>query len=96
MKKPRDSGRKGESALSEVTRLVVTQLKMNGRPMLVKELANITCKRRCYDVILVLEAVGLVERKDKNAVEWVGVAPRRAASDISEKYWEDFDAQFDA
>lgn len=42
-----------------------------GSSVSVKELASVTCVRRCYDVILVLEAAGLVQRIGKQQVRWL-------------------------
>ena len=41
-----------------------------GEEVSVSEMSAMTCKRRCYDVILVLEAAGLVDRVDKHVVRW--------------------------
>ena len=47
---------------------------MKNGPVSIKELGAATCKRRCYDVIQVMEAAGSVRRLNNSQIELVVVA----------------------
>jgi hypothetical protein len=74
-------------SLYSVTKRIVEILQNADGPICLKDLAHITCKRRCYDVILVLAAIGKVERVGKNTVLWQ--RDHIASSDSDES--DDFD-----
>lgn len=61
-----------DKSLFQLTKQVIDILQTKHGPVTMKELADLLCKRRCYDIILVLEAVGKVERvgKKKDSVRW--------------------------
>ncbi len=76
--------------LFDTTQIIVNYLKQQHGPVKVSDLAKMTCKRRCYDVLIVLKAIGKVRHIKKNMIEWV----RDEISDnfddeiISEKIWD--------
>lgn len=55
-------------SLSIITKEVIDILKKAEAPISIKDLGDITCKRRCYDVLLVLEALGIINRLKKGIV----------------------------
>ena len=73
-----------EKSLYKITKKIVKLLKSKNGPVNVNDLSNLTCKRRCYDVILVLEAIGKVERCGKKLVQWC------AKSSVSDPFDDDF------
>ena len=78
-----ETAKRSDKSLKLVTEQIVDILKNSGRAIVLSELMHITCKRRCYDVILVLEALGLVKRVEKKLVEWTEKAPEFDDSAIS-------------
>lgn len=80
------SAKRSDKSLKVVTQQIVDLLRDSGRTVVLQELSNITCRRRCYDVILVLEALGLVERVARKSVRWK--TPEFDESAIS-SYFED-------
>lgn len=81
---------RSDKSLKVVTEQIVDILKHSGRAITLAELGHITCKRRCYDVILVLEALGLVKRVAKKSVEWNEKTPEFDDSAIS-SYFSSYD-----
>lgn len=42
-------------------------------------------KRRIYDITNVLEGIGLIEKKSKNSIQWLGAGPGCNSSEMTEK-----------
>jgi len=42
-------------------------------------------KRRIYDITNVLEGIGLIEKKSKNSIQWLGAGPGCNSNEITEK-----------
>jgi hypothetical protein len=59
-----------DNSLSNVTIQIMDILKSK-KEIDIKELSHITCKRRCYDVVLVLEALSIIERKSKGFIKLI-------------------------
>lgn len=62
--------REGHCSLYITTKSIWSLLQQQG-PLPMKVLAAQTCKRRCYDVIAVLEAVGKIERVEGGKIKIV-------------------------
>lgn len=86
-KKRHDTSPRADKSLKRVTQQIVAYLKQH-KIVKMKDLVQFTCKRRCYDVVLVLEAVGLLTRVERNTVAWLTPDDIDDAA-ISETFWED-------
>uniref|UniRef100_A0A6G1SN44 Transcription factor E2F4 n=1 Tax=Aceria tosichella TaxID=561515 RepID=A0A6G1SN44_9ACAR len=42
-------------------------------------------KRRIYDITNVLEGIGLIEKKSKNSIQWLGAGPGCNSSEVTDK-----------
>lgn len=42
-------------------------------------------KRRIYDITNVLEGIGLIEKKSKNSIQWLGAGPNCNSSEVTDK-----------
>lgn len=79
MDTPGDSSSRFEKSLGLLTTKFVTLLQEAEGGILDLKLAadtlNVKQKRRIYDITNVLEGIGLIEKKNKNCIQWRGAVP---------------------
>lgn len=49
------------------------------------EILAVRQKRRVYDITNVLEGIGLIEKKSKNSIQWLGAGPGNNSGEVTDK-----------
>lgn len=84
-----DESSRQEKSLGILTTRFVTLLQEAPEGILdLKTAADILAvkqKRRIYDITNVLEGIGLIEKKSKNSIQWLGAGPGCNSNEVTEK-----------